>query len=63
MKKGATGKLTVVSGVTYLEVQKRLATEIAVHVNNNPVSQEIAEVIIRWKAPSDREYIYAVNAS
>ena len=63
MKKGASARLTVVTGVTYLEIQKRLATEIAIHVNNNPVSQEIAEVVIRWKAPSDREYIYAVNSS
>jgi len=63
MKKGAPAKLTVIAGVPYLEVQKRLATEVAIHINNNPVSQEIAEVSIRWKAPNEREYVYSVNSS
>jgi hypothetical protein len=63
MKKGAPARLTIIAGVPYLEIQKRLATEIAVHINNNPASQELAEVIIRWKTPSDREYVYAVNSS
>ncbi len=62
MKKGAPAKLIIVSHVPYAEVQKRLATELAAHISNNPVSQEIEEVIIRWKAPLDREYCYIVKS-
>jgi hypothetical protein len=61
MKKGAPARLVIVNRLTYPEVQKRLATELAVHINNNPVSQEIEEVTIRWKTPIDREYCYIVK--
>ena len=63
MKKGAAAKRLIVNGGPYAEVQKRLASELAIHINNNPVSQEIEEVNIRWKAPIDREYCYIVKSS
>jgi hypothetical protein len=63
MKKGAAAKRLIVNGGPYAEIQKRLASELAIHINNNPVSQEIEEVSIRWKAPIDREYCYIVKSS
>ena len=46
---------------SYGKIQQTLADEVAKHIAQNPVNQQIESVTIKWKEPIIRVYDYLIE--
>jgi len=61
LKNGGESGSVASEGESYANIQRDLADNVAKHITENPVDQQIESVIIRWKEPITREYEYTIE--
>lgn len=61
IKNGGDSSSVASEGESYANVQRNLANEVARHIAENPLDQQIESVSIKWKRPLVRDYEYLIK--